>query len=148
MLCLSHQRFKDITSHRVHCIWIERSVSQINSPVPSSSNEMIICNYITNESLYFGYQQWHLVNASIKYVITPGIGVCSFRWNLTVFDISIVWEKQSRHTRICTLTSKKSTPQEYISHLSHQQCNYINQRGITWFWCQDPFPWINSPVPS
>ena len=45
-------------------------------------------------------------------------GVCSFQWNLAVFHragfhtfIVILWEKQSRRTRICTLTSKTSTPQ-------------------------------------
>ena len=44
-------------------------------------------------------------------------GVCSFRWILAVFhragfhtSIVILWEKQSRRTRICTLTSKTSTP--------------------------------------
>ena len=49
--------------------------------------------------------------------IFEATGVCSFRWNLAVFhragfhtSIVILWEKQSRRTRICTLTSKTSTP--------------------------------------
>ena len=45
-------------------------------------------------------------------------GVCSFRWNLALFhragfhtSIVMLCEKQSRRTRICTLTNKTSTPQ-------------------------------------
>ena len=49
-------------------------------------------------------------------------GVCSFRWNVAVFhraafhtSIVMLWEKESRCTRICTLTSKTSTPLYIIS---------------------------------
>ena len=49
---------------------------------------------------------------------TPGVS--SFRWNLAVFNrkgfhtsIVMLWEKQSRRTWICTLTSKTSTPLLY-----------------------------------
>ena len=61
---------------------------------------------------------WHhdyLSHSNTMEVWKPG--VCSFWWNLAVFhragfhtSIVILWEKQSRHTRICTLTSKMSTP--------------------------------------
>ena len=51
-------------------------------------------------------------------------GVCSFRWNLAVFhragfhtSIVIQWENQSRHARICTLTSKTSTPQQEVEEV-------------------------------
>ena len=60
----------------------------------------------------------HVVFVVVKVIKSFLTGVCSFRWNLAVFhragfhtSIVILWEKQSRHTRICTLTSKTSTPQ-------------------------------------
>ena len=43
----------------------------INSQSLFSSNEMIIWNYITNQSIHFASQQSLLVNASVKYMIIP-----------------------------------------------------------------------------
>ena len=50
--------------------------------------------------------------------------VCSFQWNLAVFrragfhtSIVMLWEKQSRRTRICTQISKRSTHQNLASRI-------------------------------
>ena len=49
---LFHQWCKYIISQRIHFIWMKiYSFPWITSPVPSSSNDMIIWNNITNESL-------------------------------------------------------------------------------------------------
>ena len=53
---LFNQWCKDITSQRTHIILWKDPFMWINSLVPSSSNEMRICNDITNESINFGSQ--------------------------------------------------------------------------------------------
>ena len=69
-------------------------------------------------------------------------GLCSFRWNLAVFhragfhtSIVILWEKQSRRTRICTLSSKTSTPQGQFHH-QHLSCGQTSE-CVTWM-----FDWL------
>ena len=66
---------------------------------------------ISSEKKKFSIDEVDYTN---RRLFTPG--VCSFRWILAVFhragfntSIVMLWEKQSRHTRICTQINKTST---------------------------------------
>ena len=82
---ISHQRGLTSFGQQEHLLCI-------NSPVPSSSNEMRICNYITNKSLHFVHHHWRLVSKSnpVKYVILPATrqNVSLFSWAVQIHNIT------------------------------------------------------------
>ena len=54
----------------------------------------------------------------LRFLLPLSPGVCSFRWIWALFhradfhnSIVMLWQKRSRHTRICSQISKPSTPQ-------------------------------------
>ena len=77
--------------------------------------------------MHFGMNRRHGTN------IIFNTGLCSFLWILAVFhragfhtSIVMLWEKQSRRTRICTQINKTSTP---LGNLSCQNWYWFKVRG-------------------